>query len=115
MTHKKRDCLERPRKKGAKWTGDDIAPDEFIQPDLDLGFEGKRDRWNGYDPARHRFEVFEEFQKVDIARKAINAQRSVVNFSPSFHIFPNFSFSRISQFSWISHFLKVPDFPKFPN
>lgn len=75
MTHKKKDCLERPRKKGAKWTGDDIAPDEFIQPDLDLGFEGKRDRWNGYDPARHRFEVFEEFQKVDIARKAINAQR----------------------------------------
>jgi len=75
MTHKRRDCLERPRKKGAKWTGDDIAPDEFLQPSLELGFEGKRDRWNGYDPARHRFEVFEEFTKVDIARKAINAQR----------------------------------------
>ena len=75
MTHKKKDCLERPRKKGAKWTGEDIAPDEYVQPSLDLGFEGKRDRWNGYDPARHRFEVFEEFSKVDIARKAINAQR----------------------------------------
>jgi len=75
MTHKKRDCLERPRKRGAKWTGEEIAPDEFVQPQLDLGFEGKRDRWNGYDPARHRFEVFEEYQKIDIARKAINAQR----------------------------------------
>lgn len=75
MTHKQRDCLERPRKRGAKWSGADIAPDEFVQPNLDLGFEGKRDRWNGYDPARHRFEVFEEFSKVDIARKAINAQR----------------------------------------
>merc|ERR1711953_1443254 len=75
MTHKKKDCMERPRKKGAKWTGEDIAPDEALQPDLELGFEGKRDRWNGYDPARHRFEVFEEFSKVDIARKAINAQR----------------------------------------
>lgn len=75
MTHKKKTCLERPRKRGAKWTGEDIAPDEYVQPDLDLGFEGKRDRWNGYDPARHRFEVFEEFSKVDIARKAINAQR----------------------------------------
>ena len=75
MTHKKKDCLERPRKRGAKWTGEDIAPDEYVQPELDLGFEGKRDRWNGYDPARHRFEVFEEFSKVDIARKAINAQR----------------------------------------
>lgn len=75
MTHNKKTCLERPRKRGARFTGEDIAPDEYIQPDLDLGFEGKRDRWNGYDPARHKFEVTEEYQKIDIARKAINAQR----------------------------------------
>ena len=43
------DCLERPRKIGAKFTGANFAPDEFVQPTLDPSFDGKRDRWNGYD------------------------------------------------------------------
>ena len=30
ITHKKIDCLEKPRKIGAKWTGRDFAPDEHI-------------------------------------------------------------------------------------
>eukprot|EP01119_Soliformovum_irregulare_P004061 TRINITY_DN15072_c0_g1_i1.p2 TRINITY_DN15072_c0_g1~~TRINITY_DN15072_c0_g1_i1.p2 ORF type:complete len:381 (-),score=135.73 TRINITY_DN15072_c0_g1_i1:12-1154(-) len=49
MTHTEKFCCERPRKIGAKYTGMDIAPDEIVQ-DLTLSFEGKRDRWNGYDP-----------------------------------------------------------------
>ena len=44
MTHKKRDCLERPRKIGAKYTNANFAPDEFVQPNLSLTFDGKRDR-----------------------------------------------------------------------
>ena len=47
MTHATKDCLERPRKTGAKWTGRDIKPDE-ITSSLSLGFEAKRDRWNNY-------------------------------------------------------------------
>ena len=47
MTHKTKDCVERPRKKGAKVTGKDIKPDEYIR-DINLTFEAKRDRWNGY-------------------------------------------------------------------
>ncbi|XP_065069014.1 pre-mRNA-splicing factor SLU7-like, partial [Rhopilema esculentum] len=31
MTHKKKDCLERPRRIGAKFTGEDIKPDEILQ------------------------------------------------------------------------------------
>lgn len=31
MTHRKKDCLERPRKVGAMWTNQDIAPDEYVQ------------------------------------------------------------------------------------
>jgi pre-mRNA-processing factor SLU7 len=54
MTHKKRDCLERPRKIGAKFTNSNFAPDEFIQPNLSLSFDGKRDRWNGYDNFAHQ-------------------------------------------------------------
>ncbi|KAG8903362.1 mRNA splicing protein, partial [Tulasnella sp. 417] len=53
MTHKKQDCLERPRKKGAKYTNKDIAADEVVQ-DLQMGYDAKRDRWNGYDPTEHK-------------------------------------------------------------
>lgn len=55
--------MERPRKVGAKYSGSNILPDEFIQKNLDLSFDGKRDRWSGYDPSEHRT-VIEEFQKV---------------------------------------------------
>lgn len=52
MTHKMRDCFERPRAKGAKWTGKDIRPDEVIA-EIELDWDGKRDRWNGYDASAH--------------------------------------------------------------
>lgn len=48
MTHKVKDCLERPRKKGARWTGMDIQADEVVQ-DVKMGWDAKRDRWNGFD------------------------------------------------------------------
>jgi pre-mRNA-processing factor SLU7 len=41
MTHSARDCLERPRKLGAKFTGRDIQADEIIRR-FDQSFEGKR-------------------------------------------------------------------------
>lgn len=55
--------MERPRKVGAKFSGSDILPDEFVQKKLALSFDGKRDRWSGYNPSEHRT-VIEEFQKV---------------------------------------------------
>ncbi|KAI0906879.1 putative mRNA splicing protein [Ustulina deusta] len=56
MTHKTKECLSRPRAKGAKWTGKDIEADEVIQ-DVQLGWDAKRDRWNGYDPKEYRHVV----------------------------------------------------------
>jgi hypothetical protein len=69
MTHKVKDCVERPRAKGARLTGRDIKvtplsdryecdrphrqPDEVIE-DVKLDYDGKRDRWNGYDPASYK-------------------------------------------------------------
>ncbi|VDQ08215.1 unnamed protein product [Trichobilharzia regenti] len=74
MSHKRKDCLERPRKVGAKYTGLDIAPDEYQQVTLELDYEGKRDRWNGYDPSEHK-KIFEEYQRLEEARKIAKAKK----------------------------------------
>ncbi|KAI3546997.1 pre-mRNA-splicing factor SLU7 [Colletotrichum abscissum] len=67
MTHKAKDCLSRPRAKGAKWTGRDIQADEVVQ-DVKLGWDAKRDRWNGYDSKEYR-NVVEEFNEMEKLRK----------------------------------------------
>ena len=64
--------LQRPRKVGARFTGSDIAPDEHVQPNLAFDYDGKRDRWNGYNMEDHT-QIAEEFQKVDEVRKKIHA------------------------------------------
>ncbi|XP_030067042.1 pre-mRNA-splicing factor SLU7 [Microcaecilia unicolor] len=74
MTHKKKDCLERPRKVGAKFTGANIAPDEFAQPQLMFDYDGKRDRWNGYNSEEH-MKIVEEYAKVDLAKRTLKAQK----------------------------------------
>ncbi|KAG9346761.1 hypothetical protein JZ751_007078 [Albula glossodonta] len=74
MTHKKKDCLERPRKVGAKFTGTGMAPDEHSQIQLSLDYDGKRDRWNGYDPEDH-MRIVEEYAKVDLAKRTLKAQK----------------------------------------
>ena len=66
MTHKTKECLSRPRAKGAKWTGKDIQADEAVQ-DVKLGWDAKRDRWNGYDASEYQrvvrdFEVLEKLK-----------------------------------------------------
>jgi len=58
MTHTKRDCFERPRAKGARFTGENLQNDEYII-ERDLSFEGAHDTWNGYDPDSHKKLVLE--------------------------------------------------------
>ena len=69
MTHKAKECLSRPRKLGAKWTGKDIQPDEVIQ-DVQLGWDAKRDRWNGYDPSEYR-RVIEEYEEREALKREV--------------------------------------------
>lgn len=76
MTHTAKDCTERPRKKGARWTGKDIRPDELLVADsaeLKLDFDGKRDRYGGYDPVAYR-QVIRDFELADLERKKRRAQ-----------------------------------------
>ncbi|KAI1238881.1 hypothetical protein IHE44_0011972 [Lamprotornis superbus] len=74
LTHKKKNCMERPRKVGAKCTGMNIAPDEHVQPQLTFDYSGKRDRWNGYNPEEH-MKTVEEYSKVDLAKHSLKAQK----------------------------------------
>lgn len=69
MTHKTRDCVERPRKKGAKWTGKNIKEDEVVQK-VEMAFDAKRDRWNGYDTAEHK-KIYEEYEQIEEARRKL--------------------------------------------
>jgi len=72
ITHKKQECLERPRRRGAKFTNKDIAPDEIVQ-DVATGYDAKRDRWNGYDPAEHK-KVYDEYAAVEAARQKLREE-----------------------------------------
>ncbi len=52
-SHKRKDCLERPRKMLAKYSGEKLASDD-IRPDNETdrtSFEAKRDRWRGFVPS----------------------------------------------------------------
>ncbi|KAK9448592.1 Pre-mRNA splicing Prp18-interacting factor-domain-containing protein [Limtongia smithiae] len=74
MSHKTKDCMERPRKLGAKWTGKDIQADELVQ-DVPMTWDSKRDRWNGYDVSEH-VKVIEEYQKLeDLRQQALDARQ----------------------------------------
>jgi pre-mRNA-processing factor SLU7 len=67
MTHKKQDCVERPRKRGAKFSNKDIMADEVIES-FDGTYDAKRDRWNGYNPATYK-DVVDEYEAMEAARQ----------------------------------------------
>lgn len=75
MTHSAKDCLERPRKRGAKWTGMDIAADEYLHVNNgEESFDSKRDRWDGYDPTDHKA-VVERHQLYEDARRKLREEQ----------------------------------------
>jgi hypothetical protein len=73
MTHTAKDCLERPRKLGAKWTNKDIAADEVVYAERAENYDSKRDRWDGYDPASHKA-VVEEHEALEAARQQLREE-----------------------------------------
>eukprot|EP00388_Colpodella_angusta_P004428 GDKJ01014623.1.p1 GENE.GDKJ01014623.1~~GDKJ01014623.1.p1 ORF type:complete len:383 (+),score=59.91 GDKJ01014623.1:30-1178(+) len=52
VTHVTRDCLERPRMIGAKYSKI-FGKDEHLVPQHDIAFDSKRDRWHNYDPSTY--------------------------------------------------------------
>jgi pre-mRNA-processing factor SLU7 len=68
MSHKTKECLSRPRKQGAKWTGKDLQADDVVMS-VKLGWDAKRDRWNGYDPQEYQ-NVVDEFNELEMLKRA---------------------------------------------
>lgn len=71
--HSVKDCLERPRKIGAKFSGKDFAADEMAVAKRVDDFDAKRDRWDGYDPAMYS-KVIEEHQALEEARRQLREE-----------------------------------------
>jgi hypothetical protein len=64
--------MERPRKKGAKFTGKNIAADDIIT-EFNGGYDAKRDRWNGYDPTEHK-KIMDEYAAVEAVRQKMREE-----------------------------------------
>jgi pre-mRNA-processing factor SLU7 len=73
MTHSEKDCVERPRKRGAAKTGEDIRPDEFIITSGAADYDAKRDRYNGYDVEEHK-RTIEKYAAAEVERKRLRAE-----------------------------------------
>lgn len=70
-THSKKDCVERPRQVAAKVNGKNLMPDEYIE-NLALDYDGKRDRWNGFQPDDYKL-VIDEWDKAEAERRKVKA------------------------------------------
>jgi len=73
MTHSAKECCERPRANKAQYSGKNLCPDEYIC-EVPLDYEGKRDRWNGYDPSNYKRYIY-EYEKLEDAKKKIKEEK----------------------------------------
>ena len=78
MTHKAKECTERPRKLGAKYTHKNIAQDEYdtTTQNIKLNFESKRDRWNGYNPDTYKRDVIEPWRNQEEIVEEVRAEKA---------------------------------------
>nr|POF16707.1 pre-mrna-splicing factor slu7 [Quercus suber] len=74
LGHSAKDCLQRRRKAGAKWTGKDIAADEEAQK-IELGWDAKRDRWNGFAAEEFK-EVVDDYEALEELKRRKAAQNN---------------------------------------
>ena len=67
--------MERPHKIGSIWTNKRIAPDEKVEA-FELDYDGKWDRWNGYDPATYAH-VIDRYEARDEARRKYQKEQQL--------------------------------------
>ncbi|XP_017083274.2 pre-mRNA-splicing factor Slu7 [Drosophila eugracilis] len=74
LSHKRKDCVDRPRKVLAKYAESIVVHDEHLVNEAAVNYDEKRDRWSSYDPANHR-EIVEEYEKVEEAKRQLKAEK----------------------------------------
>lgn len=72
LGHTPKDCLDRPRKEGARWTGRDIRPDEVRDGKDESNWDSKRDQYATYDPEEYS-RVVDEFDRMEKLRRGTNS------------------------------------------
>lgn len=77
MTHQAKDCMERPRKVGAKYSGLDLRADEHVQ-NIRTTWDSKRDRWNGYDAEEYK-RVVDDYEQEEQIRAEANEEERLAN------------------------------------
>lgn len=75
MSHKEKDCVERPRssRKAAWKSGLDIVQDEVALDLTNFGkvsYDAKRDQWNGYDPVEYKT-VIGKYERIEAERRRV--------------------------------------------
>ena len=81
MTHKEKDCVERPRskKKSAAKTGLNIAADEVVMNLTDygkVGYSAKRDGWKGYDAEEYQ-ENIQRYERIESERRRLKKEEKI--------------------------------------
>ncbi|KJP88965.1 hypothetical protein AK88_01459 [Plasmodium fragile] len=71
-THKEKDCLERTRKRKLNFANRDNDED-YVCLTQDLGYDGNRDRWVGYNPDNFEH-VYKEYEKIVEEKKKRKAE-----------------------------------------
>lgn len=74
MGHKRNDCLERPKKRLAKYGAQITAADDIEAPKFQFSYDGKRDRWNGVDMDIHQDKIRNDFEKLEEARRIVKTK-----------------------------------------
>lgn len=74
MTHDAKSCVEAPRKLGAWKTNKNIKPDEILPQKLTLSWDGKRDRYSGYDADAHKLTIA-RFNAAEAERRKFKQQQ----------------------------------------
>ncbi|GAW81920.1 step II splicing factor [Plasmodium gonderi] len=72
LAHKEKNCLERTRKKKINFVNKDNDND-FLCVTQDLGYDGNRDRWVGYNPNNFEY-IYKEYEKIAEEKKKRKAE-----------------------------------------
>lgn len=73
-THKTKECVERPRRRGAKLTNKNLSEDDASMKKLTLDYDGKRDTWAGYDTRQYQ-RIIDRFAREEETRKSVRAKQ----------------------------------------